>query len=62
MPYLANGSFASFFPDATPPDVKDPALCIWPPCEKPRRKKSKYCSRECSNKNARWRHKQRKKG
>ncbi|MEZ4319314.1 MAG: hypothetical protein R3F61_17505 [Myxococcota bacterium] len=61
MPYLLSGHFAELFPDATPPDVKSPMLCVWPPCEKNRRKKSKYCSRECSNKNARWRHKMRKK-
>jgi hypothetical protein len=34
--------------------------CEWHPCAKPRRPNSKYCSRNCSNKNARWRHKQRK--
>lgn len=61
MAYLAEGTFGELFPDCTPPDVKDATLCVWPPCEKPRRKKSKYCSRECSNKNARWRHKMRKK-
>jgi len=61
MPYLLRGQFSALFPDATPPDVKSPLLCVWPPCEKSRRKKSKYCSRECSNKNARWRHKMRKK-
>lgn len=61
MAYLAEGTFGDLFPECTPPDIKGPHLCVWPPCEKPRRKKSKYCSRECSNKNARWRHKQRKK-
>lgn len=61
MPYLIAGSFHEHFPDSIPPDRKSPDLCVWPPCEKPRRKKSKYCSRECSNKNARWRHKMRKK-
>jgi hypothetical protein len=42
-------------------------LCAWLYCDKGgplgravRRKGSKYCSRDCSNKNARWRHKQRK--
>lgn len=42
-------------------------LCAWLHCDKGttsvraiRRKGSKYCSRDCSNKNARWRHKQRK--
>ncbi|MCB9691408.1 MAG: hypothetical protein H6736_06280 [Alphaproteobacteria bacterium] len=61
MAYFLAGSFFEHFPDAVPPDRKSPDLCVWPPCEKARRKKSKYCSRECSNKNARWRHKMRKK-
>lgn len=30
--------------------------CAWGECELPRREKSVYCSRECSNKNARARH------
>ena len=30
--------------------------CSWDPCSKMRRKSSKYCSRDCSNKNARARH------
>ncbi len=34
--------------------------CAWNSCEKARRPRSKYCSRECSNKNARHRHKSRK--
>lgn len=34
--------------------------CYWPPCKKAKRPGSKYCSRNCSNKNARWRHKNRK--
>lgn len=34
--------------------------CDWPGCGKARRKNSKYCSRTCSNKNARARHKHRK--
>ena len=34
--------------------------CAWHECEKPRRPRSKYCSRACSNKNARHRFKQRK--
>ncbi len=34
-------------------------VCAWPGCEKPRRSNSKYCSRACSNKNARARHKTR---
>ncbi len=42
-------------------------LCDWFKCDKDNgqpaiaRSKSKYCSKDCSNKNARWRHKQRKK-
>lgn len=43
-------------------------LCSWKDCDKGpnggiaiRKSRSKYCSRDCSNKNARWRHKQRKK-
>ena len=42
-------------------------LCDWFKCDKDNgrpalaRPKSKYCSKDCSNKNARWRHKQRKK-
>lgn len=35
--------------------------CAWPGCEKPQRPNSKYCSRACSNKNARARHKARQK-
>ena len=47
---------------------KEANLCAWFKCEKgPNgtrarvRTNSKYCSRDCSNRNARWRHKQRKK-
>ena len=43
------------------------SLCSWFKCEKGEdggratvRSNSKYCSRDCSNRNARWRHKQRK--
>lgn len=36
-------------------------LCTWPGCDKPARPNSKYCSRACSNKNARARHKARQK-
>ena len=40
----------------------DPQLkCTWPPCAKRQRPRSKYCSRNCSNKFARWRHRQRQK-
>lgn len=35
--------------------------CAWPPCAKKKRPRSKYCSRNCSNKFARWRHRQRQK-
>jgi len=35
--------------------------CTWPGCDKPARPNSKYCSRACSNKNARARHKARQK-
>lgn len=38
----------------------DGVTCGWHPCKNPRRPNSKYCSRDCSNKNARWRYKQRK--
>ena len=51
-------------------DTKKPAgaaaepgaeVCAWPGCGKAARKNSKYCSRACSNKNARHRHKMRAK-
>lgn len=46
-----------------PKVVVEPALvgqpCEWPGCCNTARAGSKYCSRECSNKNARARHKQR---
>lgn len=42
-------------------DDGDPNVCAWPGCENPRRPNSKYCSRACSNKNARSRHKTRSK-
>ena len=35
-------------------------VCEWEGCSKPARDNSKYCSRNCSNKNARHRHKLRK--
>lgn len=35
-------------------------ICNWEPCHKIARPGSKYCSRACSNKNARSRYKQRK--
>lgn len=50
--------------DEEPPEnaeeVDDGVTCGWHPCRNPRRPNSKYCSRDCSNKNARWRYKQRK--
>lgn len=36
--------------------------CEWKDCENPARPNSKYCSRDCSNKNARSRYKRRKGG
>lgn len=36
--------------------------CAWKDCDQAPRPKSKYCSRDCSNKNARWRYRMRKKG
>lgn len=49
--------------DPPPVDKKgkprDP--CYWPPCDKYARPNSKYCSRNCSNKNARARYAKRKK-
>lgn len=35
-------------------------MCAWHECSKQARPRSKYCSRNCSNKNARARHKARK--
>lgn len=46
-------------PPGTPPN-KAPHMCGWGPCPNEARSNSKYCSRACSNKNARWRHKKRK--
>ena len=55
-------------PKPSPDVVKDAKLCAWMECSKgvgggraPARKNSKYCSRDCSNRFARWRHKNRKK-
>ena len=39
-----------------PADVR---ICAWEGCNEPARPRSKYCSRNCSNKNARARHKAR---
>ena len=48
-----------------PAKAAEPAVgaetCAWPSCDNARRKNSKYCSRACSNKNARYRHKLRAK-
>jgi len=38
----------------------DPGSCAWEPCSSRRRERSIYCSRSCSNKNARYRHSLRK--
>lgn len=38
--------------------VSEPS-CAWESCSNSPRRRSKYCSRNCSNKNARHRHKQR---
>ena len=39
----------------------NPPICAWADCCEPARPRSKYCSRNCSNKNARARHKTRAK-
>ena len=36
--------------------------CAWKDCDESPRENSKYCSRACSNKNARWRYRMRQKG
>ncbi len=47
-------------PKAKKADAKIVATaCAWKDCENEVRPRSKYCSRQCSNKNARWRHAQR---
>ncbi len=40
--------------------AEDFVACAWNECEQARRKNSKYCSRECSNKNARARYRKKK--
>jgi len=40
---------------------QDLPKCEWKDCDKPQRENSKYCSRTCSNANARWRHRERQK-
>jgi hypothetical protein len=50
------------FPAEPPPlDSRGRPLkpCVWPPCSKYARPRSKYCSRNCSNKNARARYSKR---
>jgi len=37
--------------------VPEVRICAWKDCDEPARSTSLYCSRNCSNKNARWRHK-----
>lgn len=46
-------------PSAPAPRVSTP-VCAWEGCENEPRSKSKYCSRNCSNRNARARHATRK--
>ena len=41
-------------------DTDKNAVCAWHECDSPATGKSKYCSRNCSNKNARARYKARK--
>ena len=43
-----------------PPADGSGGMCAWHECSKTARPRSKYCSRNCSNKNARARHKARK--
>ena len=43
-----------------PPPPVEVEECAWNECAQPCRKNSKYCSRECSNKNARSRYRRRK--
>ena len=38
------------------------AICAWHECQEPCRANSMYCSRNCSNKNARARHRARQEG
>ena len=48
---------ASKAAEAAPQAEAGENQCSWPGCGKIARKNSKYCSRACSNKNARHRHK-----
>ena len=49
---------------APPPKPPEPEpeveMCAWKDCGNAARPNSKYCSRNCSNKNARYRHRMRK--
>ncbi|MCO4744155.1 MAG: hypothetical protein KC912_05165 [Proteobacteria bacterium] len=56
----AAASGSPLLPPGTPLNKPD-SLCGWGPCPNDARSNSKYCSRACSNKNARWRHKKRRK-
>lgn len=47
-------------PEAPAPPAAEAETCAWEGCEEPARESSKYCSRRCSNKNARARYKARK--
>ena len=47
-------------PKSVAADSGNSEVCAWADCQKPARPRSKYCSRNCSNKNARARHKARK--
>ncbi len=49
-------------PEPVAPIVRAPRLraCDWTQCREPARPGSKYCSRRCSNRNARQRHRKRK--
>ncbi len=46
-------------PAAAPVPAAGVTICAWHECSNTARPRSKYCSRNCSNKNARWRHSKR---
>lgn len=46
--------------EEAPAAEADGVTCEWKDCDNPPRPNSKYCSRDCSNKNARHRYKRRK--
>ena len=70
IPSFADLDLAPLSKDEVPrgrEPVKEQALCAWMECNKGAsggrafaRKNSKYCSRDCSNRFARWRHKNRR--